>query len=445
MKENSRRSFLKKNAFASLGMVAMGGLTQKTYGSDLSNQVIGSESSALELNLVQIYERYHSDLFREFLPNMDKYVIDHEMGGFMPVVDISTGKQVSSNKSAWYEGRGLWTYSFLYNNLDKNPKYLEVARKSKDFILKHEPQGDEFWPAAFNREGKPIQGQNNIYCSLFVAEGLAEYSKASGEKQYLAQAKKIVLSCLARYDSPDYDFQVYYLSPNAVKVPAPRVLGHWMILLRSATQLLEISPDKDIEKLASRCVDAILNHHLNPEYNLLNELLDHDMTLTDNEFKDFSYVGHGIETLWMVMFEAVRRKDKNMFMKAADLFKRHVTIAHDNVYGGYFRSLDNVGKNVWKVDKVLWLQEEILIGSLFMIEHIGDEWAKTCFKETLEYTHKTFVKPGYLFWISGADRRVIEEQRNRAEQYHHPRHLMLNLLALKRIMARKGKASAVFG
>jgi N-acylglucosamine 2-epimerase len=443
--ENSRRSFLKKNALAGVGAMLIGGLVQNSYAAPAAQNQIGEAGTAADLNLDQIYKQYHHDLFDEFLPNMDKFVIDHDLGGFMCVVDISTGKQVSSNKSAWYEGRGLWTYSFLYNNLDKNPKYLEVARKSKDFILKHQPQGNEFWPAAFTKEGKEIPGENNIYCSLFIAEGLAEYAKASGEMQYLDQAKKIVLSCLERYDSPDYAYHVTYLSPSSPKVPGPRVLGHWMIFLRSATQLLEIAPDKNIEKLADRCVDAILNHHLNPEYKLFNELLNHDMSRPDNEFKDFAYMGHGIETLWMVMFEAARRKDKALFMKAADLFKRHVTVAHDTVYGGYFRSLDHVDNNVWKVDKVLWLQEEILIGSLFITEHLGNDWAKGVFQETYDYVHRTFVKPGYFFWISGADRNVKDEQKNRAEQYHHPRHLMLNLLALKRIMGRKGKVSNLFG
>ncbi len=445
--EYSRRNFIKRNTLAGMGAMLLPGLVNYTYGntSDDGTLLADPMRFAADLNLEQIYKRYHADLFNEFLPNMDKFVIDHELGGFMCTIDISTGKQISSNKSAWYEGRGLWTYSFLYNNLDKNPKYLEIARKSKDFILKNAPKDNSFWPSSYDKQGTPLAGPGDIYASLFVAEGLAEYSKASGETKYLDQAKKIILSCLERYDSPDYSYHVSYLSPTSPKVPAPRVLGHWMIFLRSATQFLEMRPDKEIEALANRSVDAILNHHLNPEYKLFNELLSHDMSRPDNEYKDFSYTGHGIETLWMVMFEAARRKDKPLFMKTAELFKRNVTVAHDTVYGGYFRSLDHVDNNVWKVDKVLWLQEEILIGSLFMYEHTGDEWAKNCFKETLDYTHKTFVRPNYYFWVSAGDRTLREGSLNRAEHYHHPRHLMINLLTLKRLMNLKGKKSPLFG
>ena len=428
----------------------IGSFSLGAYGLDKQlhlNSPIDNNSTAREikLNLQKLQDRYHSDLFDDFIPHMDQFVIDHQNGGFMCSVDITNGKQVNSNKTAWFEGRGMWTYSFLYNHFGKNPKYLEVARKSKDLILKLQPKDNSFWTSSFDRIGNPLSGPGDIYSSLFVAEGLAEFAKASGEKQYFTLAKKIILSCLDRYDSPDYDYYVAYLNPEAPKIPAPRVLGHWMVFLRAATQILEDGPDVDIQKVADRCLDACLNHHLNPEYKLFNEVLNHDMSRPANSFKDFSYTGHGIETCWMLLFEAARRKDKDLFTRIADIFKRHVSVAHDHVYGGYFRALDHVGNNTWKVDKVLWLQEEVLIGSLFMAEHTGDNWAQECFKETLEYVQQKFDVSGNLFWSSSGDRQLKEYAKNRAEHYHHPRHLMLNLLAVNRMLKRNGQVSNLFG
>ena len=428
----------------------IGSFSLGAYGLDKQlhlNSPIDNNSTASEikLNLQKLQDRYHSDLFDDFIPHMDQFVIDHQNGGFMCSVDITNGKQVNSNKTAWFEGRGMWTYSFLYNHFGKNPKYLEVARKSKDLILKLQPKDNSFWTSSFDRMGNPLSGPGDIYSSLFVAEGLAEFAKASGEKQYFTLAKKIILSCLDRYDSPDYDYYVAYLNPEAPKIPAPRVLGHWMVFLRAATQILEDGPDVDIQKVADRCLDACLNHHLNPEYKLFNEVLNHDMSRPANSFKDFSYTGHGIETCWMLLFEAARRKDKDLFARIAEIFKRHVLVAHDHVYGGYFRALDHVGNNTWKVDKVLWLQEEVLIGSLFMAEHTGDNWAQECFKETLEYVQQKFDVSGNLFWSSSGDRQLKEYAKNRAEHYHHPRHLMLNLLAVNRMLKRNGQASNLFG
>lgn len=436
-----RRQFMSNTLLAGLGSISI-----NAFGSEhhpVSENGINQGAADLDLN--KLHGFYHAEIFNRFIPNMDKYVIDHQLGGFMTSIDITNGKQVNSNKTAWFEGRGMWTYSFLYNNLEKNPKYLEIARKSKDFILKHLPGDDKFFTSSYSNDGKALSGPGDIYSSLFVAEGLAEFAKASGDKQYFTIAKKIILSCLARYDSPDYDYYVAYLNPGATKIPGPRVLGHWMVFLRAATQILENGPDADMEKLADRCLDACLNHHLNPQYQLFNEVLNHDFSRPDNSYKDFSYTGHGIEMCWMLHFEAARRKDKKLFDRITEIFRRHVRVAHDDVYGGYFRALDHVDNNIWKVDKVLWLQEEVLIGSMFIAEHTGEKWAKELFNETLEYVRKSFAKPGNLFWASAGDRFLKEYARTRAEHYHHPRHLMLNLLALKRMIKRNGKPSGIFG
>jgi mannose/cellobiose epimerase-like protein (N-acyl-D-glucosamine 2-epimerase family) len=218
-----------------------------------------------------------------------------------------------------------------------------------------------------------------------------------------------------------------------------------MVFLRSATQFLEQEDDPDIRKLAERCVEAIMKHHLNADYGLLNEGLNHDLSLPGNEWGQFAYLGHGTETLWMVMAEAVRRKDAGLFTSAREAFKRHVTVATDAVEGGYFRSLEHVGNYSFKVDKVLWLQEEVLIGTLLLMEHTHDEWAQERFTLTYAYVQDKFVHPEYAFVVESGDRKMADYQKRRAEHYHHPRHLMLNLLALGRMIQRRGKVSGLFG
>jgi len=43
---------------------------------------------------------------------------------------------------------------------------------------------------------------------------------------------------------------------------------------------------------------------------------------------------------------------------------------------------------------------------------------------------------GFPLWISASDRKVtFERHATRVENFHHPRHLMLNLLSLERMMA----------
>jgi len=94
----NRRKFL--NATATAAMV--GGLPARV--ASLSPKALGL-SDLGGLSLKQLREQYRSDLFADFLPFMDKYVIDHELGGFMCNTDHQ-GVRVNQNKLSWFEGRG---------------------------------------------------------------------------------------------------------------------------------------------------------------------------------------------------------------------------------------------------------------------------------------------------------------------------------------------------
>ena len=444
-KEYSRRDFLRKNSIAGFGMigaVSFGGTLLSTDALAKDNENAVEINKISELNLKKLRDTYMEALLGKFIPNMDTYVVDHELGGFMCSIDIRSRKLISTTKRAWFEGRGIWMYSFLYNNIEKKPRYLEIATKSKNFILKLLPKDGTYYISSFTKEGVPVgKVEGDIYGNLFVAEGLAEYSKALGDKRYFDQAKDIILKAVARYDRPDFTYA--YKAEN--RLAGPRILGHWMILLSLSTQMLRQHPDTEIKALADRCVDAIMNHHLNPEFKLLNEALAHDMSpLTDPVASQYGDIGHGCETLAFVMNYAVLTKDTNLFKRASAEFKRHVDIAWDDIYGGHFHVLDNVSTNTWTLNKLRWLQEEILIGAMILIEHTGDEWALNCFARTEAYIREKYVRPEYAFVIDSGDRKMEKHTSVRAEHYHYPRQLMVSILAIDRILKRGEKPSGIF-
>jgi N-acylglucosamine 2-epimerase len=440
-----RRTFFKASAGTAAALSGAAGCKIEKIQPIRKSKSAPDIGELADLTLEKLREQYRYDLFDDFLPFLDKYVIDHEYGGFMCNTDRD-GTNITTNKSAWFEGRGIWVYSFLYNKIKPDPKYLEIVRKSVEFILKHRPSDDVHWPGAYTKEGKPVGGRHDIYGGLFIANGLAEYSKASGNEMYWDMAKEILLKNIRFYDGSDYDYRVGY-GPEADHPKAPRVLGHWMVLLRLVTQMLELRSDPDVEAVAGRCVDAIMNYHYNPAFGLMNEVINHDMSRTDDEFAQFSYTGHAIETLWMVLHEAVRLNDKQLFDDATEMFRRHVEVSWDDVYGGAFRCLVHVDDNIWRTDKVLWLQEEVLIGTLFMIEHTGSQWAKDWFARMFTYVQDKFPLKQYGFplWILGADRKVtFVRNYTRVGNFHHPRHLMLNLLSIEHMIERGNKVSSLF-
>jgi N-acylglucosamine 2-epimerase len=447
-----RRNFLTASvgATALLAGNPLSVVSQKTGDPRIPS---GGITKLVALSLRELKEQYTRDLFNDFLPFMDKYVIDHELGGFMCNADY-TGERVNDNKLSWFEGRGIWVYAFLYNNLAKEKKYLDVARRSVEFILKIKPQGEnELWAKELTRDGKPLtSADGEIYGDMFIAEGLAEYAKATRQREYWDTAKQVALKCVRIYDREDYRSTIgqTYLGKDARPFPGARIQGVWMVLIRVATQMLEMRADAELEKIAKRSVDAVLNHHFNPAFRLNNELLNHDLSRPTNEYAQLVYTGHCIETLWMMLSEAARLKDKKLFDTFAERFRRHVEVAWDDVFGGVFRNLMNVEQNSWTLDKVLWAQEEVLIGSLLIYEHTGAKWAQEMFNQAFEYVQNTFPlkKHGSPLWIYGGNRKVEFEEfktrPKRVENYHHPRQLMLNLLCIERMLKRGGRVSNLF-
>lgn len=387
----------------------------------------------------EIKELYRRDLFEDFLPFMDRHVIDHDLGGFLCHADRD-GTRLGSDKDSWYEGRGIWVYSFLYRKFTHDPRHLDIARKTVESILRIRPSDDARWPRRFTRTGETLARDEEIYGSLFIAEGLSEFSAATGELRYRDMAKEILFSCIAVYDRPDYPVNPrHYLGEDAPPFPGARVQGVAMVLLRLATQMLQERPDPELEAVADKSLEAIMERHHNPAFDLNNEFLNHDYTLPQNSYAQFAYTGHSIETMWMVMDEALRRGDAGLFDRAATRFRRHLEVAWDDVYGGVFRGIRNVDRNDWLLDKVLWLQEEALIGCLLLVEHRKDAWAAETFHRIYAHVGERYRldRYGLPLWITTADRKVtFEPHANRIENYHHPRHLMLNLLALERIVGK---------
>lgn len=399
------------------------------------------------MRLRDLRDWYRRELFDEYLPFVDRHVVDPELGGFMCGVDPQ-GRRISTTKNAWLDARGVWVHAFLYNRFGRDPRQLAIAGKTVDLLLRIGPSGpDGLWPKTYTRDGRPIMfSEGEIYGDLFVAEGLDEYAAATGDERHARTARNLLLKCVEIYDRPDYRPTIgqTYLGPDARPFPGARILGVWMVLLRVATQILERRADAQVEAVADRAVRALLDHHLNPAFDLLNELLDHDLSRPPNEYAQLVYTGHAIEVFWMVLLEARRRRDRALFDRASALFRRHLAVAWDDVYSGVFRNLQHVDRNVWAVDKVLWAQEEALIGTMIVFEETGADWARDEFSRMYSYVVGTYPLRARgvdsPMWIYAADRAVtLESFRARAprlENYHHPRHLMLNLLTLERLLAR---------
>jgi mannose/cellobiose epimerase-like protein (N-acyl-D-glucosamine 2-epimerase family) len=453
-----RRNFFKNIAGTAISVTAVGSLLESCTPSENKNNIIATGSGHISddiagVNLEKLRDQYKKDLFEEFLPFMNEHIIDHELGGFMCDAE-KDGTLVDTNKRIWYQGRGVWVYSYLYNNIEKKPEYLEIAKKTVEWLEKTTPPKGKLWNPWYTKEGKPLgEEETEIYSDLHVAQGYTQYAKASGDMSYWDKAKDIWRKCVDIYDNrPGYgiDAHFYQVQIDEKKryegVENPRIMGHWMDFLTLVTQMLEIKADDELEKFAALDVDSVLNKHYNPEYRLLTEYLNKDYSRIEGA-QGREVTGHTLETLWMVLYESVRKKDKATFDKAAEYLRRHIELMYDYVYDGSFQGLMDVDTMEFDMTKALWVQDEIMVGCMYVYEHTGALWAKEWYERIYKFVQEKakLDKYGLKLWNIYADRKMtFEKHSKRIGNYHHPRELMLNLQSIERIISNGGGVSDPF-
>jgi N-acylglucosamine 2-epimerase len=420
-------------ALATPGIAGAAPATQRTTASD--GKLAG-------LTLAGLRDQYRSE-FDEFVEFFDKYVVDHEYGGFLCATDHD-GKHFDENKSASTEGRGIWCYSFMYNNgLVKDGKYLDYAKRSIDLLMKHRPSGTDYWPSTYSRTGEVLEPKGGLPGDCYIGEGLAEFARATGEKKYADLGRETMLKCLAHYDRPDF-------KDGTTPFPGARNLWYWMLFMWFGINWNMKTPDSDIQKIVDRSIDAMMNYHNNPEFNLWNLDINHDLTRPSGENEKHARLagcGHATEATWMILYEAVRRKDRKLFDRAAAVYRRHALVSWDKVYGGVYNDCEDVDANKWGLEKIFWAQAFILINAFVVVEHSGADWAKDMLAEQFDYveTKCRLKRWGFPLMMDSGDRKMSAlPKASRKDIYHHPRYLMLCLLSAERMAKRGGKVSGVF-
>ncbi len=400
------------------------------------------------MSLEELRDEYHDLIFNQYLPFWEKGGYDKENGGFMCEL-YDDGSVQNDGKDIWYQGRGIWVYAFLYNNFGKDQRFLDIAKKSRDFMVKNMYTGDGMWRDTVNRQGKVTEsvGQGSgkaIYGAMFAAVGLIELYKATGNKEDMELAKASIWKSSNRYENPDYEGVTVRDFPKK----GLRTQGHSFMMVWAITQLLSFHQDNELDGLVREHANHIMNDFWNPEYGIANEHLQHDYSRIPG-IETHMNPGHSLETMWMVMFEALRVRNGTTFYIAASRIRRIIEMSWDYIFDGFcdtgydvFGTKDHPPGPVYDI-KTMWAHTEVLISCLTTLEYTGNVWAKEWFERAWAYTMKTMITD-HGVWRQAVDRLGKNKKRAgitiyRKGNFHQPRALMYNLLTLNRMIKNNGK------
>ncbi len=443
-----RRNFLGAAAAAGLAL----GLNPPRSAS-AQHSLQADQPRLAGLTLPQLREKYHREAFEEYLPFFLEHAVDHERGGWMCSLDHD-GTLVKPNKFGWFQGRGIWWLSYVYNHFQPDPKLLEIAARDCEFMLRHFPESPDSvrWASDVDRDGTVIAPYaGDPFPCYFGIEGMFELARATGDLALRDRALVLFKRQYHYVRRPDTPFFAYPLGTQGFNLS--------MLHIQLATQFLSHWQDPEVEQIADESLRVVFEHHYNPRIGLFNELLDNNLERIDG-FQDHAYLGHGVEVMWLVCKEALRRRDQALFDRAAQLMLRHMEVSWDHIFGGFATAiqvdhggfewptinpagsmLSFTGVGEFNYMKALWQIGEAMVGAMTVYERSGAEWTgrfMAMMQKVLD--EQASLKPhGYPLHALFADRQwTFQPHTSRKGNYHYPRALLLCIESLDRVIANGG-------
>lgn len=352
----------------------------------------------------QISSRYKRELLENCLPFWLENSQDKEFGGYYSCLNRD-GSVYDTDKFIWLQGREVWMFAMLYNNVEKNQEWLDCAIQGAEFLKKY--GHDENWDFYFslNREGRPLVQPYNIFSNTFACMAFAQLAKATGNEEYAQIARKIFTRILERRSNPKGQWCKAYPGTRPMKDFALP-----MIICNMALEVEDILEDKSVlEQTIDTCLHEVFDVFYQPDLGcMLENVSSVDGTPVDCfEGREIN-PGHDLEALWFMMNLGIRRGDKALIEKCVEIALKVIDLGWDKEYGGIFYFLDAKGAPQQKLEwdqKLWWVHIESAIAMLKGYQLTGNERCLEWFMKLDEYLWNNFKDKEYPEWFGYLNRR----------------------------------------
>ena len=353
-------------------------------------------------NLHHYISTYKTALLQDIIPFWEKHSPDQENGGYFTCLDRQ-GNVYDTDKFLWLQGRQAWTFSMLYNKVERKPGWLDLSRLGVDFLRKHGRDKEGNFYFSLNQKGEPLIQPYNIFSDCFAAMAFSQYHKATGEGEAGRLAVQTFGQILERRNSPKGIYNKVYPGTRPLKNFAlPMILSNLCLEMEG---LLDASR---VEETIDVCVTEVMENFLDKD-----SLLIYENLLDNNQFSDsfegrLINPGHGIEAMWFMLDIAVRRKDQALAEQAKEVILHLIDYGWDKEFGGIFYFLDVKGHPPQQLEwdqKLWWVHLETLVALAKAFQITGDKRCWEWFEKVHAYAWERFSDPEYGEWFGYLNRR----------------------------------------
>ena len=331
---------------------------------------------------------YKETLTQNILPFWLNHAMDTQHGGIMTCVDRE-GNLYGEEKSVWFQGRALWSFSKAYNVIAKDPRYLAAAKSLYEFLPKCEDSDGRMY-FTVTRDGREIQKRRYYFSETFAAIGCAEYYRASGDANALLAARRyfdVAYECFTgvRKNTPKFN-------PENC---AYKSLSPVMIMLSTAQTMRAVDTEQAerYNGIAKACLDEILHGGFLTDYALL-ESVGADGKTVDTPTGRVVNPGHSLEAAWFIMVEGLITGNEEALNAAKHIIDVTYPLGWDNAHGGIIAFTDAKGRPPMQLEwdmKLWWPQCEAMIATRLAYLLFKDEKYNRLYEELVAYCDQYFV------------------------------------------------------
>lgn len=260
----------------------------------------------MKYELLQLKQELNEELTHNILTFWSYKMADDSNGGFFGQMNGKNQLIPAAPKGGILNARILWTFSSAALNM-KNPLYLQVAKRAKDYIFDHffdTENGGTYWMLI--ADGTPADTKKQIYSQAFFIYALTEYYRASNDTSCLEKA--IELFHLIEKHSFDVEFNGYFeaydrnwqllddLRLSEKDANEKKTMNTHLHILEAYTNLYRVWKDEKLRIQLQNLIEIFLNKIINPETHHLDLFFDEKWVCKSTIY---SY-GHDIESAWLL-------------------------------------------------------------------------------------------------------------------------------------------------
>lgn len=346
--------------------------------------------------IAELRDIYRHELLDRVVPFWLQHSLDHEHGGQFNSLDRD-GSVFDSDKSMWLQGRALWMFAKLYNEVEQQPAWLDAARHIYEFLRRFGFDADGRMIFSVTADGRPLRKRRYLFTETFAIIGLAEYARATGDSWALQRAIDTYRLVVDHLRNPEaLEPKIF---PQTRRAKAHNVS---MILLATTQELrLAAPPDPLYQQVLDEALDQILNHFLDERTEAVYEVLAADNQRLDTDDGRRITPGHALESAAFVMHEAIAQADGALVPPALRMIDYSLKRGWDKEYGGLLYFVDSEGKPPTRLEwdmKLWWPHAEALYALLLAYHLSRDAKYARWFAAMHEYTFARFPDPEYGGW-----------------------------------------------